>query len=159
MSVDTRKVAGRRTLHFANLDEVLADVERLAQTKARTLGNWSAGQVLKHLALTMNSSIDGFAFRAPWMFRVLGFLGMKHFVLRRKMPPGFRLPEAGEKALVPPPCTFEEGVAAIRQAIQRQRTEEKRSPNPVLGPLTRDEWELLHCQHAALHLSFLVPEG
>jgi len=25
--------------------------------------------------------------------------------------------------------------------------------------MTRDEWNRLHCHHAALHLSFLVPES
>ena len=61
--IDTTKVTGRRTLHFNSLDEIAADVEML--TKAReikTLGNWSAGQVVQHVATTMNKSIDGFSF-------------------------------------------------------------------------------------------------
>ncbi len=45
----------------------------------------------------------------------------------------------------------------LRQAIHRLQTEEKRAPNPVLGKLTREEWDRLHCRHAELHLSFLVP--
>jgi hypothetical protein len=39
MSIDTRKVRGRRKLRFSSLDEVLADVRQLHAMPHRTLGN------------------------------------------------------------------------------------------------------------------------
>jgi len=58
--IDTSKVIGRRQLHFTCLQDILADVDQLARAKdIRCLGNWSAGQVLKHLTIVMNGSMDG----------------------------------------------------------------------------------------------------
>ena len=58
--IDTGKVAGRRELHFNSLDDILADVDRLASSREiRTLGNWSAGQIFEHVARVMDKSIDG----------------------------------------------------------------------------------------------------
>ena len=59
MSIDTAKVAGRRQLHFNTIDDIVADVDRLSQGKVRTLGNWSPGQILKHLTVPMVWCLDG----------------------------------------------------------------------------------------------------
>ena len=62
-AIETAKVKERRQLRFDSLDDIAAEVERLAACRSiRAVGNWSSGQVLQHLALTMNNSIDGFAF-------------------------------------------------------------------------------------------------
>jgi Protein of unknown function (DUF1569) len=113
---------------------------------------------LKHLATVMNGSIDGTPMRLPWYFRLLGRM-MKGRVLRKGMPPGFQLRGQAAETLVPPPTSWEEGLQLFRQAVQRLRTETKREPSPFLGPMTREDWDQLHCRHAELHLSFLTPEG
>ena len=60
-AINTATVKNRRQLHFNSLDEIAAEVERLAACQqVRTIGNWSSGQVLQHLASTMDNSIDGF---------------------------------------------------------------------------------------------------
>ena len=42
---------GHRELHFKSLEDILADVDRLASSREiRTLGNWSAGQIFEHVA-------------------------------------------------------------------------------------------------------------
>jgi hypothetical protein len=155
MSVATNKVQDRRELHFNSVEEILADVERLAQGKIRPLGNWSAGQILKHLAVVMDGSIDGPGFRLPWYMRLLGRM-LRNSVLNRPMSAGFQLPSYAAKVLVPPPINFEEGLAAFRHAVHRQQTETGRQPSVFLGPLTAEEWTRLHCRHAELHLSFLT---
>jgi hypothetical protein len=156
MSIDTSKVTGRRKVEYATLQNVLADAERLSAGDVKALGNWSPGQIFQHLATTMNASIDGMDFRAPWYFRLPARL-MKKKMLRGPMPPGFQLPAAAARVLVPGPTTTEEGLAALRAAVARQQRESKRAPNPVLGVLTNAEWTRLHLIHAALHMSFLVP--
>lgn len=156
-TIDTGKVKGRRELHFHTLNDIGADVEQLARAgEVRALGNWSAGQNLKHLAIVMNCCIDGFPSKLPAVLRFLLRLFMKKKVLTTSMGPGFKLPK-GASALIPPTTTWEEGLQAIRQALQRQKTENARVPSPFLGPLTREEWDQLHCRHCELHLSFLVP--
>jgi hypothetical protein len=156
MAIDTRKVAGRRQLHFDTLADNLSEVERLNQGQINTLGNWSGGQILKHLATVMNGSIDGAPMRFAWPLRVLGRM-LKGRILRSGMTPGFQLKRQAAEVLVPPATSWEEGLAIFRQAIKRLQTETKREPSPFLGPMTREEWDQLHCRHAELHLSFLVP--
>src|SRR5438876_746325 len=105
MSVDTAKVQGRRTLQFNSLDDILAEVERLNQGKVRAIGNWSPGQILKHLSLPMVWCLDGAPMRAPWYIRLFGWF-VKNRFLRNPMPPGFALPTEPAKHLIPPETTW-----------------------------------------------------
>src|SRR5262245_54366842 len=155
--IDTCKVKERRQLRFNSLDDILADVERLACSKSvRAVGNWSSGQVLQHLAMTMDNSIDGFPAFVPAPIRVLLRTFMKRRFLTRPMPAGFNLP-AGAAKMLPPPPRWDAGLANVRRAMQRVKKETRRSPHPAFGPMTADEWEQIHCRHSELHLSFLIP--
>ncbi|MFI5459471.1 MAG: DUF1569 domain-containing protein [Isosphaerales bacterium] len=156
--VDTTKVTERRQVHFDSLDDILADVERLAKSpNIKALGNWSPGQVLSHLAIALNKSIDGYENRPPALVRVVARSLFKRRFLTKTMSAGFKLPAKAMDELTTPPVPFEEGLQSFRQAIRRLKTETKRAPNPVLGELTPAEWIQFHCRHAELHLSFLVP--
>lgn len=156
MAVDTRKVQNRRKLHFTTIADILNDVEHLNQGKVKVLGNWSGGQILRHLAFVMNGSIDGVPMRFAWPLRLLGRV-FKRRILTKGMTPGFALKGQAANMLVPAATSWEEGLEIFRQAAHRQQTETKREPSPFFGPMTRDEWDQLHCRHAELHLSFLVP--
>jgi Protein of unknown function (DUF1569) len=156
MSVDTAKVEGRRTLHFQSLDDILADIERLNQGKVRAIGNWSPGQVLKHLTVPMTWCLDGAQLKGSWIIRLFGWF-MKNRFLRNPMPAGFKLSDDFAKHLVPPETSWEDGLHAIRSAISRLKAESQRHPSPFLGELTREQWDQLHCRHSELHLSFLTP--
>jgi hypothetical protein len=156
--VDTAKVAGRRPLKFNTLDDILADVERLNQGTVRAVGNWSPGQNLKHLAIVMNGCIDGIPFKAPFYIRAVGWL-MRNRFLKNPMPAGFDLPKAAAAEMVPGDISWDEGMQQFRTAFQRVKTEPQRHPHPVLGALTREQWDQLHCRHCELHLSFLVPDA
>jgi hypothetical protein len=157
-AIDTAKVRERRQLHFTSVEDISADVDQLAQGgEIRALGNWSAGQIFQHLAVAFNCSIDGYRFSFPAPLRFLLRLFIKRAILNKPMSPGFRLPKKAARELVSPPISLEEGLGNLRQAIRRLQTETKRAPNPVIGKLTREDWDKLHCRHAELHLSFLVP--
>jgi hypothetical protein len=156
MAIATNKVTERRQLHFDNLEAIREDVERLAQGPVRALGNWTPAQILRHLSVVMDGSIDGYAFRFPLPMRVIARL-LKGWVLSRPMPPGFQLKSKAAEALVPPPVEWAEALEGFRRSIHRQLTEDHRMPSPVFGPMSRDDWNRLHCRHAELHLSFLVP--
>jgi Protein of unknown function (DUF1569) len=154
--IDTTRVAGRRTLRFNSLAEILADVETLARAQdVRAIGNWSPGQVVDHLATVMNKSIDGFTARPPGVVRFFLRLIFKKRLLARTMAPGFRLGRRMEEELVLPAVSLEVGVEHFRRAYQRLQTETPRSEHPAIGALTPAEWEQLHCRHAELHLGFL----
>jgi hypothetical protein len=157
-AIDTTKVTGRRTLRFNSLEDILADVEQLIKAREiRTRGNWSAGQVVQHLAITTNKSIDGFNFRVPWPIRLVLPLLLKRRFLTQTMSAGFNLSGKAEAEMVSPPIGLEEAARNFREAVARLQTESKREPHPAIGKLTAEEWEQLHCRHSELHLSFLVP--
>jgi hypothetical protein len=158
MPIDTRKVAGRRSLHFDNIAAIGTDLDDLSRKKVRALGNWTPGQIYQHLATSMNIAIDGAPFKVAWPFRIIGRLFMKKRLQYKPMGAGFRLPENAAKELVPPATDEKEGLEALRNALGRMQTEIKRAPSPFLGELTREECDRIHCRHAELHLSFLVPE-
>jgi hypothetical protein len=157
-AINTAKVSGRRELHFNSLEDIRADVERLANAKeVRALGNCTAVQVVNHLATVMNKSIDGFEHRPAAPIRFFVRLLFKRRFLTRPMSAGFNLTPKMQGELYPPAITLDAAVKNFSHALQRLKNETRREGHPVLGPLTPSEWEQLHCRHSELHLSFLVP--
>jgi hypothetical protein len=154
--VDTGKLTSRRQLHFASYNDVWNDAERLAHCDVRLLGNWSLGQIFKHLAESMHHAIDGAPFGVPWHFRVFGRV-FKRRILTKPMPAGIKLPADAARHLLPGDTNTEEGLKLLRQAIDRLERDGKRAPSPFLGSMTREEYNQLHQRHAELHLSFVEP--
>src|SRR4249919_1507459 len=152
-SINTAKIKNRRQLRFNSLDEIAAEVERLAACQqVRAIGNWSSGQVLQHLASTMDNSIDGFPNFVPAPIKFILRFFMKRRFLTKPMPPGFKLPARAEKML-PGETSWETALENFRRAMQRLKAEAKRSPHPAFGPMSVDEWNQIHCRHSELHLS------
>ena len=147
----------RRRLHFASTDELLADAERLAAAPHRTLGQWSLGQILAHLAMFINGSLDGFGFEMPWAMRLLA-RPMRRRFLRKPPPAGIRFPKRAASVLDPPQVDPQQGLTMLREAAARLKHEPQRHPSPVFGELSVEEWNQLHCRHAELHLGFAVPD-
>ncbi len=157
MPVNSRKVQGRRELHFTSLDEMVSDAEKLVSSPTtKTLGNWPLNQLLTHLATAMNASIDGIPFSAPWYLRILGFF-IKPGVLKRGVLPGFSLPKDKEAAAFPAVSSPQEALDMLRKATGRLRNETASATHPIFGALTHKEWTQLHLRHAEMHLSFAVP--
>jgi hypothetical protein len=159
MSVKTSDVTGRRRLRFESYNHLLLDAEELAQNDVVTLGNWSLGEIFLHLARSMHASIDGSGFVAPWWQRWLVRMFYGRRMLAGPMPAGMRLPAAAARALVPDPVSAAEGLASLREAIERLSFETERARHPLLGDLSLDQWDSFHLRHAELHLSFALPAG
>jgi len=154
MAIDTKKVQDRRSVHYRTFDDLLTDAEQLASKEVRQTGNWSTGQILQHLAVSMNSSIDGFDFSLPAPVRFILSLLMKRKFLYKALPAGFK---AAGRFVPPDDVSTADGLAAIRNAVERQATAEEYVPHPGFGKLTRDEWINFHLRHAEMHMSFIVP--
>lgn len=166
-SVNTRK-APRRALRFAGLDDLIAELDRIQQAhdagSLRTTGNWTAGQILGHLAAFWQAAIDGFPpeMAPPWAVRVAARL-----LFRRKAisgattPAGFKPPRAARAHMeFGPETTFEAGMSSLRAQIERTRRGERfAKPSPLLGELTHDEWLRLQLGHCQLHLGFVEIAG
>ena len=156
MPSDTNTAQERRQLKFTSFDEVLADAEQLASSpNTRTLGNWQIGQLLAHLAWTVNNSIDGIPFKGPWYMRLVGFF-IKGRVIKHGLPTGIKLPKEAEAASYRATSSPQEGLEALRKAVNRTKTEKMTSGHPVLGKLTHEEWAQYHLRHCELHLSFAI---
>ena len=157
MAIKTKTVQGRRELHFTSLDEVVADAEMLvASPNVKTLGNWPLDRLINHLALSINSSIDGTTFRAPWFIRLLSPL-FKHRFLTRTMSPGFNLPKRAETEFYAIPASSQEALRNLKTAVARLKADKIAPSHPLFRNLTQEECDQLHLRHAEMHLSFAVP--
>ena len=104
MTVNTKKVTQRRDVSYNSYEDVLADAEHLASGNVRTVGNWTLGQIFKHLAQSMDSSIDGTEMKFPWLMKkIIRVVINKEKILKEKLSPGFKIPKKGEAQFQPDP--------------------------------------------------------
>jgi hypothetical protein len=158
--LDTGKVEGRRVLRFESIDELLAEVERLADAeragRLKRLGNWTLGQALCHLATWTEYSYTGAPLKPPFFIRwVLKF--RKQSFLQGPLRAGVRIPGVPGGTLATDPVPLNEALERLRRVMNRLRTEPPTAPNVIFGKLTHQENIALALRHAELHLSFFVP--
>lgn len=151
--------SSRRTVHYNDLDEFVADAEQLAAGEVRTIGNWTYGQILQHLGDAFKCTVDGYGFKAPWIARYLIAPLVKNQVLSCPMRPGFKLPASAKSLLPQGEIAVSQALRFVKEMMTRYRTEAHPHPHPFLGYLAEQEWESLHLRHTALHMSFVHPAG
>ena len=151
-----------RELHFSNIDEMLADMDRLlAAERAGTLerlGNWTPGQIFDHLATWIDYAFDGYppSLRPPWIVRfIVGF--QKSKFIRGPMPRGVRIPGISGGTLATDVVPLDEGAAHLRRSAERLKREKPTQKNVLFGEMTHQEWTAMNLRHAELHMSFLRP--
>lgn len=159
--VDTGKVAGRRTLRFESLDQLTAEVDRLAEAeragRLRRLGNWTLGQTLGHLAAWAEYGYTGAPLKVPFFIKWLLRLRKRKF-LYGPLRAGVKIPGVEGGTLATDPLPLDEALGRFRRVTERLRAEAPTAPSPVFGPLTHEESIALNLRHAELHLGFLTPE-
>ncbi|NOX53747.1 MAG: DUF1569 domain-containing protein [Planctomycetes bacterium] len=156
--------AERRELRFETLEELLAEVDRLVEAdragRLRAVGNWTAGQILGHIAAWIEYGYDGYPMaKPPWFVR---FMARRFFkrMLRRGMQPGFSIPgvEGGTYGIDDMPT--EEAAERLKRAIARlQAGEPAKFHSPAFGTISEEDRIQLTLRHAELHLGFLVPDA
>lgn len=151
--------AERRELTFQNLDEVVAEAERLAAGEVRTTGNHSFGQILNHLAVSHDVSTGRVTAPPPPLFMRLMMPLMKRMVINSKpLKPGIKLPAKGEAFFWPDrDIDVASGLNYLRESAEYYKSNGPVEKHPFFGKLTRAEADQLNCRHAALHLSFVHP--
>lgn len=159
MTVDTKSVVGRRMVSYSSYADLIADADRLASGPVKTVGNWTYGQILQHLAISFNSSIDGIPFTAPIAFRFIARWFLKSRFLNKSLPSGYQVPDEARDHFVPAESAdVQQSLEALKAAIERCQRETKRCKHALLGNLTLDEWEKFGLRHAEMHMSFAMPE-
>ena len=158
-TVNTKKVSGRREVRYNSVDELLADAERLAEKGYRQLGNWSLGQIAKHLAFSMRTGLDGAEYKPSWVVRFVAKNFLKKRMLSKPFSPGFKPAARITARSESPPVPDQEGLDTLREVIRRWKSEPQRKPHSFFGPLSSEEWDAASLRHGELHMSFLVPIG
>lgn len=158
------KQAERRTLRFADVGELLAELDRLEAANAagtlRSTGNWSAGQNLEHIARFWKAPIDGFPenLRPPFLFKlIIQLLFKKKALAGDTAPAGMKPPKEVTDVFEPSDAvSFEDGLAHLRRQIARTEAGERFTvPSPLFGELSHEQWMKIQLGHCQLHLSFL----
>jgi hypothetical protein len=158
MAVDVRKVTDRRKLRYSTLQDLVSDADRLATGQVRSLGNRSFEEILGHLILVMNGSIDGSdkPLRFPWYVRIRARL-LRKVIFNRGLPAGHNLPPEADSKMWPRLGDRRQAIEDLRKAVRRLETETKRGSHPAFGKLTVAEWNQFHLRHSELHMSFVQP--
>ncbi len=156
--VDTKRVGGRRNVHYRTMQELIDDVERLAAGPYRTVGNWSLAQICAHLSKGLNLALDGGTIPTPWPIRVAARLFFKRRLIEGPMPPGFKLKGSAVRVLVPGDDTeFDAAMRSLHESVARWQKGAPTHPHFILGPMTPAQWDSLQLRHAELHMSFVHP--
>ncbi|MGP1347626.1 MAG: DUF1569 domain-containing protein [Phycisphaerales bacterium] len=131
----------------------------------RAHGSWTPAQILDHLARFLRATTDGFGDASPpWIIRFIGRKLLRNSALTadKPTPKGLALPGAIGRLLLPEQSPdFDEAMRTLRERVQQVRsaTDEGRNPyiaeSPLFGPLTAEQWTLLHLKHFRHHLGFL----
>lgn len=145
----------RRQVTYDSLADMLRDARRLVAANAGATGEWSLGQIIQHLAMALNASVDGFGFTLPWPLRIVGRYVIKGRILRNGMQPGIQLPAAAVPALAPPAIDPATALRNLELAVAHFEAAQSYAPHPAFGPITAEEANLIQLRHAELHLSFV----
>jgi hypothetical protein len=151
---------GRRTLHFTTIGELLDEIDRVVEAdtagRVRTLGTWTPGQILGHVAAWIEYGYDGYPMkRVPWLIRLLLRRQLKKY-MKQGMPSGVRIPRVSEGTYGTEDMPTEQAAERLRLALGRlQRQEPAKFDSPAFGKLSEEDRVRLNIMHAELHLSFL----
>jgi Protein of unknown function (DUF1569) len=139
---------------FWKPDAVMPDIERLLEGHT-TVGNWSLGQICRHLATTLRVSVDMPASSPRDRSLLVDEERKREMLESGVLPEGVKTAPPFES---PAQLDDRDEAEGLRQAIAHYWS----SPGPVVahplfGMLSRDEWDRFHCHHCAHHRSFAVP--
>ena len=158
--IDTSKVEQRRKLQFETIDDCLAELERIEeaerQGKLKTLGNWTAGQNLSHLASWIEYGWDGYPMDKPPLALRLVMKSMLGGILKKGMDAGVNIPGIEGGTLGADQMETLAAVDRFRSALNRLKAGElAKYDSPAFGKMTHEKRVLLNLRHAELHLGFL----
>lgn len=151
------KTATRRTLHFDNLDQLLAEAE--AFTDAATVtGNWTPAQIIHHVAFGIKMLNHGIDLKVPLPMKLFGRT-MKMFGMHTKpMKPGINPPAKIAAAFAPPQdVTLEQAKQFLREEVGFANENGMNHPSPLFGQMSPQDCIQMNCRHAEMHFGFIQP--
>lgn len=152
----------KRQLSFDNLDQAIAEAERLLNSGYRQHGKWNLSQCCGHLQQWLSFSMDGFPNPGPWVAAALWLmkvtLGKRQLnsVLTNGFKPGLptmpqTVPAAGDAAEA-------DAVLSLKSTVERFKAHAGTiHPSPLYGRLDKPTATQLQLRHFEHHLGFLSP--
>lgn len=153
----------KREIRYADFDDMLADVDQLAQAGYVSHGQWSLGQATSHVADWMSYPMDGFP-TPPWFIRAvfwfLGVTGMTAKMAEKIKAEGFQSGMATAPQTVQDPAYPDaEGIAKLRRVVAQFRNHDgPLQPSPLFGELDAATHEHVTLLHAAHHFGYLAAQ-
>ena len=161
MSIATR--AGHvpyRKLRFNSIADVNSELDQIAELdktgRLRTSGNWTAGQIMAHLAAWIEYGYEGYPIKSPPLF-IRWFLRLRlPKMLESGMPRGVKIPGIPGGTIGADDIPTDQGIARLKRAFQRLETgEQAKHDSPAFGKMSHDDRIRLNLRHAELHLGYL----
>ena len=150
----------RRELTFANLNEVVADIEAIANSAHRTSGKQTFAQIVQHLATT-NEMLVGKIVppKLPWYMRMMMPL-MRNKILDGPVKPGFKLPSADLQSFFwdGDDTDLQQAIDNFKASVKAYYVQGPLDTHPIFGKASREQIDRITLAHAAMHLSFVHPE-
>ena len=150
----------RREISFASLDEVVSDIEALANSECVTTGDHSFGRIVQHLATT-NEMVIGNIIppKLPWYMR-MAMPVIKSGILNNPVKPGFNLPNKAMQDFFwsQSEVDLQEAIENFRSSVKAYKEKGPLPVHPIFGKATREQVDKLILSHAAMHLSFAHPK-
>jgi hypothetical protein len=144
-------------LHFASLRDTIADVEMLHKHGWQRAGNWSLGQILDHLNITLRFSFGEIPFLLPMPLRTITTLFFWPTIERGRP---IRMRGIAPKKIQPRSEPDEaQMVREFVELVERHFDESVviAPIHPIFGKLKREDWLKVHKWHVTHHLSFMLP--
>lgn len=147
----------RMDLCFDHLHDTIAEVEKLHQRGWSRAGNWSLGQILDHLNITLRFTFGEIPFFLPMPIRPI--IKQMFWPTITKGKP-IRLRGIAPKKLQPRPepdesVVLQEFIDLVNRHFDAGATF---APiHPVFGRLDRNGWLMVQKWHVTHHLSFMTP--
>jgi Protein of unknown function (DUF1569) len=160
MSVDTAKSTEYRKLRFESIDDLLKELDAIDAAayagRLQTTGNWTAGQILSHLAAWIEYGYIGFPIAAPpWIFRMILKMLSKRY-LKSGFPRGVRIPGTTNGTTGQDDAPYDEASQRYRTAFLRLKNGEQcKFDSPAFGAMSHEDRIRLNLRHAELHLGYL----
>lgn len=149
----------RRELALGSMDEVVAEVERLAAGQVTTTGKHDFPKIVRHLALSNNMTTGRLAAPKPPLLMRLILPLIRSSILNGPVKPGVKLPAKAETLFwSDDEISTKDAIAMFKDSVAYYKKHGPLPVHPFFGKTTAEQADRLLCRHAAMHLSFVHPE-
>lgn len=149
----------RRELTLGSMDEVVAEVERLAAGRVTTTGKHDFPRIVRHLAMANNMTTGRLAAPKPPLLMRLILPLIRSSILNGPVKPGVKLPAKAEALFwSQDDISTQDAIAMFKDSVAYYKKHGPLPVHPFFGKATPEQSNRLLCGHAAMHLSFVHPE-